>query len=178
MDPRAKAEEDLRVIRSLMERATVYRAISAPTALVAGLLSIVAAVAIYWNNEVSLFFHRAIRGRQFAEIWIAVLVGRAGGQHFFYLARGTQNKSAFRFVRDETGAARNRAVPADSGGIHSLVFRDRLSWRSRSRTRRCLDRLVWAGAPLDRVIRAALACPARLGLSFVWCGDTGAKQSD
>ena len=46
MDPRPKAEEDLRVIRSLMERATVYRAISAPTALVAGLLSIFAAVAI------------------------------------------------------------------------------------------------------------------------------------
>ena len=37
---RSKAEEDLRVIRSLMERATVYRAISAPAALVAGLLSI------------------------------------------------------------------------------------------------------------------------------------------
>lgn len=83
MDPRAKAEEDLRVIRSLMERATVYRAISAPTALVAGLLSIVAAVAIYWNNEVSLFFHRAIRGRQFAEIWIAVLVVALAANTFF-----------------------------------------------------------------------------------------------
>ena len=35
----SNAEEDLRVIRTLMERATIYRAISAPTALVAGLLS-------------------------------------------------------------------------------------------------------------------------------------------
>ena len=46
---RSKAEEDLRVIRSLMERATVYRAISAPAALVAGFLSIFAAAAIYLN---------------------------------------------------------------------------------------------------------------------------------
>ena len=30
-----RAEEDLRVIRTLMERATIYRAISAPTALAA-----------------------------------------------------------------------------------------------------------------------------------------------
>ena len=44
---RSKAEEDLRVIRSLMERATVYRAISSPAALVAGFLSIFAAGAIY-----------------------------------------------------------------------------------------------------------------------------------
>jgi hypothetical protein len=38
------AEEHLRVIRNLMERATIYRAISAPTALVGGLLSIVVSV--------------------------------------------------------------------------------------------------------------------------------------
>jgi len=83
MDPRAKAEEDLRVIRSLMERATVYRAISAPTALVAGLLSTLAAVAIYWNNEVSLFFDRPMRGRQFAEFWIAVLFVALAANTFF-----------------------------------------------------------------------------------------------
>lgn len=66
-----------------MERATVYRAISAPTALAAGLLSTLAAVAIYWNNQVSLFFDRAIRGRQFAEIWIAVLVIALAANTFF-----------------------------------------------------------------------------------------------
>ena len=38
MNERTRAEEHLRVIRSLMERATIYRAISAPTALVGGLL--------------------------------------------------------------------------------------------------------------------------------------------
>ena len=62
---RSKAEEDLRVIRSLMERATVYRAISAPAALVAGLLSILAAGALY---------RRPVDGRVFAAVWLVVLV--------------------------------------------------------------------------------------------------------
>ena len=39
MPTRSEAEEHLRVIRSLMEKATIYRAISAPTALLGGVLS-------------------------------------------------------------------------------------------------------------------------------------------
>ena len=41
MPTRTEAEEHLRIIRSLMEKATIYRAISAPTALAGGLLSVV-----------------------------------------------------------------------------------------------------------------------------------------
>jgi hypothetical protein len=44
MSIRAEAEENLRVIRSLMEKATVYRAISAPGALLGGLGAILVAV--------------------------------------------------------------------------------------------------------------------------------------
>ena len=40
MPTRSEAEEHLRIIRSLMEKATIYRAISAPTALVGGLCSV------------------------------------------------------------------------------------------------------------------------------------------
>ena len=71
---RSKAEEDLRVIRSLMERATVYRAISAPAALVAGLLSILAADAIY---------RRPVHGRVFAAVWLVVLVFAVVANAFF-----------------------------------------------------------------------------------------------
>ena len=71
---RSKAEEDLRVIRSLMERATVYRAISAPAALVAGLLSIFAAGAIY---------RRPVHGRVFAAVWLVVLVFAVVTNAFF-----------------------------------------------------------------------------------------------
>jgi hypothetical protein len=74
MNERSRAEEDLRVIRTLMERATIYRAISAPTALVAGLLSILSAVMIYLNNDIQLIFGRPIGPREFAAIWIGVLI--------------------------------------------------------------------------------------------------------
>ena len=40
MNEQERAEEHLRTIRRLMERGTIYRAISAPTALVGGLLSL------------------------------------------------------------------------------------------------------------------------------------------
>jgi hypothetical protein len=48
MPNRSEAEEHLRIIRSLMEKATIYRAISAPTALVGGLLALIAA-GILWR---------------------------------------------------------------------------------------------------------------------------------
>jgi hypothetical protein len=73
MNEQRKAEEDLRVIRSLMERATIYRAISAPAALVAGLLSIFAAAAIYLNNETGFSIGQHVQGREFAIIWLIVL---------------------------------------------------------------------------------------------------------
>src|SRR5437764_15066706 len=78
---RSKAEEDLRVIRSLMERAALYRAMSAPAALVAGCLSIFAAAAIYLNDQTSV--NRPLQGRAFAAIWLIVLVIAVATNAFF-----------------------------------------------------------------------------------------------
>ena len=83
MSDRARAEEDLRVIRGLMERATIYRAISAPTALVAGTLSILSAGLIYLNNDVNLIFGRPVGPREFALIWIDVLILGSVANGFF-----------------------------------------------------------------------------------------------
>ena len=83
MNDRARAEEDLRVIRSLMERATIYRAISAPTALVAGVLSILSAGLVYLNNDVKLIFGRPVGPREFATIWIDVLILVSVANGFF-----------------------------------------------------------------------------------------------
>lgn len=64
-----QANEQLRVIRSLMERATVYRAISAPTALVGGILSIVASIILTRADMMSgADLNRFIGG------WLLVLV--------------------------------------------------------------------------------------------------------
>jgi len=80
---RADAEEHLRIIRSLMERATVYRAISAPTALFAGALSILAAGAIFLNNETSFTLGFQIAGHEFVTIWLIVLLLALAMNAFF-----------------------------------------------------------------------------------------------
>jgi hypothetical protein len=82
-DNSSKAEENLSVIRSLMERATIYRAISAPTALLAGSLSVFAAGAIFLNNETKLNLGFQIASRQFAVVWLVVLLISLAANAFF-----------------------------------------------------------------------------------------------
>jgi hypothetical protein len=71
MIDRSSAEADLRVIRTLMERASTYRAISAPTALVGGVLALLSAVFI---AKADLFLGQPLRSRQFTLIWIGDLI--------------------------------------------------------------------------------------------------------
>jgi small-conductance mechanosensitive channel len=94
MDERLSAEENLRVIRTLMERATMYRAISAPTALVAGLLSILAAAAIFLS-EANLTVGRPIRSRQFAVTWIIVLILSLAANTFFVWREARKTRRPF-----------------------------------------------------------------------------------
>ena len=90
---RSKAEADLRVIRSLMERATVYRAISAPAALVAGFLSIFAAAAIYLNDQTSI--NRPVQGRAFVAIWLIVLILAVAANAFFIWREAKKDSRPF-----------------------------------------------------------------------------------
>ena len=94
MPTRTEAEEHLRVIRSLMEKATIYRAISAPTALVGGVLSVAAAAALCFA------FPRSTNGDElsrqapwFVGIWFAVLVLTLTANTYF-LWRGAQKRNA------------------------------------------------------------------------------------
>ncbi|MBA3960336.1 MAG: hypothetical protein H0X40_00335 [Chthoniobacterales bacterium] len=73
MNERSRAEEDLRVIRNLMERATIYRAISAPTALVGGLLAVGTSVAFWLVDRSRAADAMTPDGRWFATIWLVVL---------------------------------------------------------------------------------------------------------
>jgi hypothetical protein len=94
-DERSKVEEHLRVIRSLMERATIYRAIAAPTALVAGLLSIFAAGAIFVNNEMSLNADFQITAREFAFAWLVVLLISLAANAFFIRREALRTERPF-----------------------------------------------------------------------------------
>jgi hypothetical protein len=72
MIPRSEAEDHLRVIRSLMEKATIYRALSAPAALAGGILSLSAAAFLIWYER-----HNgadSITSNFFAVVWGGVLL--------------------------------------------------------------------------------------------------------
>ncbi len=57
------AAEHLRVIRQLMERATIYRAISAPSAILGGLGAIAVSA---WHH------YRGLTGERFLAVWLAL----------------------------------------------------------------------------------------------------------
>lgn len=74
MIARSEAEEHLRIIRSMMEKATIYRALSAPAALVGGLLSIAAAVFLMWYDRQ----HQSLNlARAFGVVWTGVFLSTA-----------------------------------------------------------------------------------------------------
>ena len=87
MIDRADAEQDLRVIRTLMERASTYRAISAPTALVGGLLSLISAAFIAQSDR---FLGRTFRSRETAITWFVVL-GLTMIVNAFFVSREARN---------------------------------------------------------------------------------------
>ena len=83
---RSAAEEHLRVIRELMERATIYRAVSAPAALFCGLVALlVSAAALIPGQFQSLFLDN------FVFVWIVVCLLSATA-NIFFLFRSTQRR--------------------------------------------------------------------------------------
>lgn len=77
MDQPERAEEHLRIIRTLMERATIYRAISAPTALIGGLIALGLTFAIWMSErhwaQIAPQVMRHVSTRGFAAFWLGAL---------------------------------------------------------------------------------------------------------
>src|SRR5256886_10342896 len=99
MHERDRAEEDLRVIRTLMERATIYRAISAPTALAGGVIAITLA-AFIWRREhhwaeTAPEVMRHISTRGFASLWLAALVIVLALNTFFVWRKAQRDRRLF-----------------------------------------------------------------------------------
>jgi len=92
MNEQERAEEHLKTIRRLMERATIYRAISAPTALVGGLLSLAAtAVYLIWFCNYQRT-EESMQGRNdFLWIWLVVLTLTAATNALFIVV-GSKNR--------------------------------------------------------------------------------------
>jgi hypothetical protein len=79
----------LRVIRSLMERATIYRSISAPTALVGGLLSLGGFATAYYAKH-----HRQhpLSPNEFLIVWLVILALTCL-TNMIFLSRGAARRS-------------------------------------------------------------------------------------
>jgi hypothetical protein len=73
MNDNSTTEQNLDVIRGLIERGESYRAVSARTALIGGVLSILTAGGIYLNDEVTRILDRPVRPRELAFAWLGVL---------------------------------------------------------------------------------------------------------
>jgi cytochrome bd-type quinol oxidase subunit 2 len=83
---RSAAEENLRVIRELMERATIYRAVSAPAALFCGISALlVSGLALIPGPFQALFQHN------FALVWVVVCLLSVTA-NIFFLVRATERR--------------------------------------------------------------------------------------
>jgi hypothetical protein len=83
------ASRQLRVIRSLMERATIYRSISAPTALVGGLLSLGGFATAYYAKHDR---HHPLSSNEFLIVWLVIL-GLTCFTNMVFLSRGAARRS-------------------------------------------------------------------------------------
>ena len=98
IDEQIHAEEHLRVIRSLMERATIYRAISAPTAFIGGLASLAVSG---WLLSKSGFFgstldqEGALTSQDFIKPWLLALLLTAAANTFFIWRQERRERRPF-----------------------------------------------------------------------------------
>ena len=85
MNDQERAEEHLKTIRRLMERATIYRAISAPSALVGGLFSLVVSILLFACSHSYLPFTDRQSQPLFIGLWLLVLVLTAATNTLFII---------------------------------------------------------------------------------------------
>jgi hypothetical protein len=94
MNEQAKAEEHLRVIRSLMEKAAIYRAVSAEAAAVGGLLALLASLAYgnpWWNQSSEITSPHEPSRLGFIGFWLGMLV-IAGALNVLFLHREAKRR--------------------------------------------------------------------------------------
>jgi hypothetical protein len=111
------ASSQLRVIRSLMERATIYRSLSAPTALVGGLLSFGGLGMAYAAERVR---GQPLSNTEFLAIWLAILV-LTSLTNAFFLWREAQRRGQPLFSAGMKCALKSIFPPFLCGGVFALV---------------------------------------------------------
>jgi len=110
-NPNQAALEHLRIIRSLMERAHVYRALSAPAAMLGGLLAMAASGYLLWRGK-----SVAISGDTFLWVWLGIL-GISAIANMLLLARDAARRGQPVVSDGMRTASRTLAPPLLAGGV-------------------------------------------------------------
>jgi len=118
MHDEVDAAENLRVIRKLMERATIYRAISAPTALAAAILTIPTATIL---ARLSLDPDFQLAPMAWFGIWIAVYL-LVDGINAFFLWRDAKRRDVRMISAGLKHALHSIIPPMFAGGLVSLLL--------------------------------------------------------
>lgn len=157
MTTQQTAIEHLRVIRSLLEKSQVYRAVSAPAALCGGLLALIAS---FTSVNAASF-----SPRRFLFEWLAIL-GITTMLNFFLLNREARSRSQPFFSEGMRMALRAFLPPMLVGGVLGICliwFRDDVKLAS----------LVWIlcyGLALLSTSHFSPRSLVRLGWAFVLVG--------
>jgi hypothetical protein len=112
------ASHQLRVIRALMERATIYRSISAPTALVGGLLSLGGFVTAYYAKHDR---HHPLSSNEFLMVWLVILALTCL-TNVIFLSRGAARRSELFFSSGMKCALLSVAPAFFSAGVLTCVI--------------------------------------------------------
>ena len=112
------AQEQLRVIRSLMERATIYRSISAPTALIGGLLSLAGFATAYYARH---RLHQPLTSPQFLIVWLVILALTALS-NLIFLWRGAVRRREPFFSAGMKCALTSLAPAFVTAGVLSILI--------------------------------------------------------
>jgi hypothetical protein len=181
------ALEHLRIIRTLMERAHIYRAVSAPAALIGGVLSLlVAAIGVKHNTFTpnTETMSNAFRDREFLFAWLGVLVV-SGIANLLLLMRESRGKGEPLMSDGMRMALRAIVPPMLTGGVLGVC----LIWFNQDLE---LAALVWilcyglalqatvsfAPPGIIRLARAFLIAGQVLTIVWFWNGGLGMFQRE
>jgi len=120
MTDREQAAEHLRVIRSLMQRATVYRAISWPTALFGGSLALALAVLLFFRERAAISGGGLEVDRMSEAAWVVcwlVALAVTGSFNAVLIARKAQREEGRFFSPGLKMALRALIPPMVAGAV-------------------------------------------------------------
>ena len=185
--PQGTALEHLRIIRTLMERAHIYRAVSAPAALIGGVFALAVAIV---GVKLNVFprggetISNAFRTREFLFAWLGVLAV-SGVANLLLLMRESGSKGQPAMTDGLRMALRAIVPPLLTGGVLGVCliwFDDNVE----------LAALVWilcyglalqatvsfAPPGIIRLARAFLIAGQVLTVLWFWNGGLGMFQRD